>query len=263
MYSKKLLTKANQASTMPTEQTPEKQSFFKKIAQLQAIISGRNLDAKNVFIDYHLIRRKYILSRICEHYGIDKFEPAPLLNKTLLDVGCGTNRIAQELALRGANCLAIDLSHEAVSKAKESAEKYGAPVVFVQGFAENLVQETAQYDTIICLDVLESTETPDKLIWAISKMLKQDGILIFSSTICSPTSWFYHKVLAEWILKWLPKGFYTYKPFLKEGHLQKLLEKHGLKQTHLTGVRFSPFSQSWYKSEKVNLRVMGAAIHQK
>ena len=234
-----------------------------KISRLWAILTGKNLEARKVFIDYHLIRRKYVLSRVSAHYGIDKYEPAPLLNKTLLDIGCGTNRIAQELALRGANCLAIDKSHDVVRNARDSAEKYGAPVIFVQGDAEALVQDKAQYDIILCLDVLEESDDPDKLLWACKKMLKRDGIVIFSSTICSPASWFYHKVLGEWVLKWLPKGTYKHTPFVKHSHLLTLFEKHGFAIPQKTGVRFCPFTETWYKSEKENLKLMGVATPKK
>lgn len=246
---------------MAQQQPSEKLTLAEKCRRLWAIFSGRDAQARQVFIDYHLIRRKYVLSRVSEHYGIDKFEPAPLLNKNLLDVGCGTNRIAQELALRGANCLAIDTSHEVVSKAKESAEKYGAPVVFVQGAAENLVQDTARYDVILCLDVIEDTENPDKLLWAMKKMLKPDGILVFSTTIHAPASWLFHKVMAEWVLRWRPRGSYKGRKVLKRKNFLKLFEKHGFGVTRKTGVAFCPFTHDWYKSENENLRLMGVAVH--
>lgn len=244
---------------MTDSQHPRPLSPLEKCQRLWAIFRGRDGQVRDIFIDYHLIRRKYVLSRVSEHYGIDKFEPAPLLNKTLLDVGCGTNRIAQELALRGANCLAIDKSHEVVSTAKASAEKYGAPVAFVQGAAENLVQDIAKYDIILCLDVIEDAENPDKLLWAMKKMLKPDGIVVFSTTINSPASWFYHKLLAEWVLRWRPRGTYQQRQALKRKNFLKLWQKHGFEVTQKTGVRYDPFSKEWYKSENDNVRMMGVA----
>lgn len=238
----------------------EKRSLKEKLRTLLSLLRGTDLAARDVFIDYHLIRRKYVLSRVSEHYGIDKFEPAPLLNKNLLDVGCGNNRIAQELALRGANCLAIDKCHEVVSQAKESAEKYGAPVIFVQGEAENLVQETARYDIILCLDILEDCDNPDKLLWAIKKMLQPGGIVVFSTTIHSPLSWFYHRVMAEWVLGWRPRGSYKAKAALKNKNFEKLWHKHGFTISQKTGVRFDPFSKEWCKSDKENLRLLGVAL---
>lgn len=230
-----------------------------KCRRLWQLFTGQDNEARQVFIDYHLVRRKYVLSRVCEHFGIDKFEPAPLLNRTLLDVGCGTNRIAQELALRGANCLAIDQNPDVIKTAKAAAEKYGAPVAFIQGQAEKLVQDNATYDVILCLDVLEESPAPEKLLWAISKMLKPEGIVVFSTVVNTPASWFYHRVLAEAILRWRPFGSYKRRPFLRRKAFLRMWEKSGFDILQKTGVRFDPFMKEWVKSGKENVCLMGVA----
>lgn len=235
-------------------------SLSAKCRVLYRLLTGKDAEARKVFTDYHLVRRKYVLSRVCEHFGIDKFEPAPLLNKTLLDVGCGTNRIAQELALRGANCLAIDQNPAVIETAKKAAEKYGAPVAFIQGKAEKLVQDNATYDIILCLDVLEESDEPEKLLWAMKKMLKPDGVIVFSTVINTPASWFYHRVLAELVLRWQPFGSYKRQKFLSHRNFIRLWEKGGFEISQKTGVRFDPFTKEWVKSGKENVRMLGVAV---
>ncbi|MDP7327255.1 MAG: methyltransferase domain-containing protein, partial [Prochlorococcaceae cyanobacterium ETNP7_MAG_30] len=40
----------------------------------------------------------------------------------VLDVGCGNNRIAQELALRGADCICIDPDADVLTRAEQDAQ---------------------------------------------------------------------------------------------------------------------------------------------
>lgn len=232
-------------------------SFTGKIKILWDILRGRSVAAKSVFIDYHLIRRKYVLSRTSEHLGKDKFEPAPLLNQRLLDVGCGNNRIAQELALRGADCTCIDPDADVLTRAEHDAQNYGVPITFLQTTVETLVKDTPTYDIILCLDVLGYSNDSQQVIWAMGKMLAPDGLIVFSAINNTLASFFYHKIMAEYVLRWVPRGTHKRSAFLSPKKLSKMLAKEGLEITQTVGVAFNPYTNDWFKTGDLSCRYMG------
>jgi 2-polyprenyl-3-methyl-5-hydroxy-6-metoxy-1,4-benzoquinol methylase len=85
---------------------------------------------EGVYHDYNLLRQRYILERCAKHYKVRDDDPAPLYNKTLLDVGCGESPIGQFLALSGADITAIDRNPEAIAIAEAAAVSFGAPITF-------------------------------------------------------------------------------------------------------------------------------------
>lgn len=70
----------------------------------------------------------------------------------LVDLGCGTGRLAIHFALRGYDCTGVDLSEEMLSRARENAANAGANVVWT---AANLVDlagmADASFDYAACL----------------------------------------------------------------------------------------------------------------
>ena len=236
-------------------------STLGKIKTLCKILFQGDAETRKVFIDYHLIRRKYVLSRTSEHYGKDKFEPAPLLGRTLLDVGCGNNRIAQELALRGADCICIDPDADVLTLAEQEAQRYGTPIAFLQTTVQEMVQQSGQFDIILCLDLLGHCEDSQKAIWAMKKMLAPGGLIVFSAINKTWSSFFYHKIMAEYVLRWIPRGTHSTKSFLSPKQLTKMLAKENLEISQTVGVAFSPYLKDWYKTGDLSCRYMGVIKH--
>ncbi len=220
-------------------------------------------ETKQAYLDYHLVRRKFILTQACRHFELNKHEPAPLLNMQLLDIGCGNNHIAEEIAFRGADCVAVDFNNDAIHLAQRSAASKGSPVEFMLSSAEDLVRENKRYDIILCLDVLEHAPDTKRLIWAVSKLLSDDGVMIFSTINRTFPAWLSNILVVERLLKWMPKGTHTWKHFLKPEELSKLLDSHGLEQIYSTGVCFKPATRSWDKTTNTSIRYMGAVTRKK
>lgn len=214
---------------------------------------------KAAFLDDHLIRRKFILSRTSEFFKQDKFTPAPLLNKALLDVGCGNTVMAQELSFRGADVLGIDPDQSLVFEAQKTAERIGSPAVFVATTAERLVAEGKTYDVVLCLDVFQDTPKVEQLIWACSKLLKDDGILIFSTANHTLRAWFFQIFLAERWFGWLPNGTQKFSQFIRPTELQRLFNRYKLTCDKVVGFYFGPKDKEWFKTPSLSVRYMGVA----
>lgn len=239
-----------------------KPSFKTKLKHFWALVTQQE-EMKVPFMNYHMVRRKYIMRKACQHFNQNKHEPAPLLGLDLLDVGCGNSTFAAELCFRGADVVATDTNPEAIKAAEEEANKRGAILDFLAQDATSLVSEDKKFDMILCLDVFETIENPDKLIWAMHKMLKENGMIVFSTISSSGLAKLYFKRLLEQILKWFPRGTFRTSRFLSPRELKTKLAKHDLKITSLQGVFFDPESKFWHRQNDLSLRYMGIIEHKK
>jgi 2-polyprenyl-3-methyl-5-hydroxy-6-metoxy-1,4-benzoquinol methylase len=94
----------------------------------------------------------------------------------VLDVGCGNGVISRSLGEKGFNVQGVDVSEKAIEKAK-SLNKF-SNVKFDVVSAEQLVANGQQYHAVICSEVLEHLNEPNKLLKVLHEILKEDGVLI-------------------------------------------------------------------------------------
>ncbi len=97
-------------------------------------------------------------------------------NAEILDVGCGNGVISRALGAKGFNVRGIDVSEKAIDKAK--ALNYIPNVNFEAVSAEKFVADGNRYHAIICSEVLEHLNEPDKLLQVLHQILYNDGVLI-------------------------------------------------------------------------------------
>lgn len=97
-------------------------------------------------------------------------------NAEVLDVGCGNGVISRALGAKGFNVRGIDVSEKAIDKAK--ALNNNPNVHFEAVSAEKLVADGSRYHAIICSEVLEHLNEPDKLLHVLHQILYNDGVLI-------------------------------------------------------------------------------------
>ncbi len=247
---------------MSEARAASKPSLTTKLKHFWALVTQQEA-MKEPFLDYHMVRRKYIMRKACQHFDKNKHEPAPLLGLDLLDIGCGDSTFAAELCFRGADVIAIDTNPEILKVAEEEAHKRGAILDFISQDATNLVSEGKQFDMILCLDVLETLDDSEKLIWAMQKLLKKDGMIIFSTISNTNLAKLYFKRLLEQILKWFPRGTFKTRNFISPQELKTKLAKHKLKITSLQGMFFDPESKFWHRQNDLSLRYMGVIEHKK
>jgi len=94
----------------------------------------------------------------------------------VLDIGCGNGNISIYLGSLGYHVLGVDISEKAIDKANRLNTLPN--VSFRVMSAEDLIATDPTYDVVICSEVLEHLENPDKLIKVIDILLKQNGKLI-------------------------------------------------------------------------------------
>jgi len=97
-------------------------------------------------------------------------------NATVLDVGCGNGIISRGIGSKGFRVHGIDISEKAVEKAREL--NVFPNVTFDVISAEQLVADGKKYQAVICSEVLEHLNHPEKLLYTLYQSLTDDGILI-------------------------------------------------------------------------------------
>src|SRR5215208_7154373 len=80
----------------------------------------------------------------------------------ILDVGCGNGIISRGIGKKGFNVLGIDVSDKAIEKAR--ALNTLPNVRFEIISAEQLVSDGKKYQGVICSEVLEHLDHPEKLL---------------------------------------------------------------------------------------------------
>src|SRR3954452_21279167 len=80
----------------------------------------------------------------------------------VLDVGCGNGVISRSLGEQGFKVKGVDISEKAIARAKE-LNKF-SNVTFEVKSAEQLVADGSKYHAIICSEVLEHLNHPEKLL---------------------------------------------------------------------------------------------------
>lgn len=94
----------------------------------------------------------------------------------VLDVGCGNGVISRSLGAQGFNVRGIDVSERAITKAR--ALNTNPNVKFDVVSAEQLVIDGKKYHAVICSEVLEHLNEPEKLLSVLYHTLHDEGTLI-------------------------------------------------------------------------------------
>jgi 2-polyprenyl-3-methyl-5-hydroxy-6-metoxy-1,4-benzoquinol methylase len=101
----------------------------------------------------------------------------PSRNVKILDVGCFSGFFVKKLILQGFVARGIDFNNKALSFGKEH---YGLEKNISNLTLEELLVQGEKYDVITLFEVIEHLESISDLFSAVSKLLKDDGVIIIS-----------------------------------------------------------------------------------
>jgi 2-polyprenyl-3-methyl-5-hydroxy-6-metoxy-1,4-benzoquinol methylase len=131
--------------------------------------------------------------KIWKQYALDALDRGTLIreiisrfisfdNITLLDIGCGEGGISISFAKAGKKRVySIDISHDRVERACVRAKEEGAEVSFLIADAGRLPFISSTFDVVICNDVIEHVEKPERLMNEIYRVIKSSGVFYLTA----------------------------------------------------------------------------------
>ncbi|MBW2971359.1 class I SAM-dependent methyltransferase [Candidatus Woesearchaeota archaeon] len=94
----------------------------------------------------------------------------------VLDIGCADGSFALHLQEMGFNVFGIDISSEAIRKAKQKGVD-----AMVHDVSERFPFKSDSFDIVVCMEVIEHIYDTDFLINELNRIMKQRGLLILTT----------------------------------------------------------------------------------
>jgi 2-polyprenyl-6-hydroxyphenyl methylase/3-demethylubiquinone-9 3-methyltransferase len=180
-----------------------------------------------------------------------------LLDKPVLDVGCGGGILSEAMARAGARVLGIDLSQAVLDVAELHALESEVAVDYRAVAAEELAQERpAAFDLVTCMEMLEHVPDPAASVKALAALVKPGGDVIVSTINRNPLAFAVAIVGAEYIARVLPRGTHEYLKFIRPSELARWGREAQLELRDLTGITYNPFTRSFRLSPSTDVNYL-------
>lgn len=205
---------------------------------------------------FNPVRRDYIFDRIVKHFDRDIDGDDSLSGLRILDVGCGAGLLCEPLAERGSEVVGIDAAARNLEIARWHAKKNNLDIDYRHCLAEHILEAGETFDVVLNTEVVEHVADPQQLMKDCSLLVRPGGILIVATINRTLRSFALAIMVAEYVLKWLPKGTHDWRRFLRPGEVCSMIESSGLEINGLTGVSFNPVFDRWRLSNNVSVNYM-------
>lgn len=147
-----------------SERLANVRAYYDRIAPRLVAVEGRN---------WHLQSRMALNLETIDRHGTP--------GGRVLDVGCGTGFLLENLAGRGYSGVGIDLSPESVALAQERLERIGAADRLQAQVGSAYEPPEGPFDLIALTDVLEHLEDPRACLRALRAQMAPGGLLVIST----------------------------------------------------------------------------------
>ena len=157
-------------------------------------------------------------------------------DKSVLDLGCAGGFMSEAMSRKGARVTGIDPAIEAIKVATSRANLTGQNIKYSTGIGEELPYKDDEFDTVVCVDVLEHVSDLTKVISEITRVLRPGGFFLYDTINRNPVARLTTITVAEDMLGLLPKGTHDPDLFIKPSELIKKIKNAGLVSGPQTGL---------------------------
>jgi 2-polyprenyl-6-hydroxyphenyl methylase/3-demethylubiquinone-9 3-methyltransferase len=156
--------------------------------------------------------------------------------KAVLDLGCAGGFMAEALAARGAHVTGIDPAEGAIAAARAHARAQGLRIGYDVGLGEALPYDSASFDAVVCVDVLEHVADLHRVLAEVARTLHPGGLFLFDTINRNPLARLATITVAEDLLRLLPRGTHDPSMFIKPRELRLAMQGAGLVPGAITGL---------------------------
>jgi len=154
----------------------------------------------------------------------------------VLDLGAAGGFMAEAIHDRGARVTGIDPARDAIAAARRHADTTGRQIRYDVGRGEHLPYETACFDVVVCVDVLEHVDDLPQVLAEVGRVLRPGGWFLFDTINRNPLARFVTITMAENVLGLLPKGTHDPALFIRPDEMRAHLAAQGLRAGPMTGL---------------------------
>lgn len=198
------------------------------------------------------LRVAFIKENAGIHFRISEKELKPLKGLKILDVGCGGGLLCEPLARLGAEVTGIDPVKENVDVAREHAEAMGLSITYLPYAIEDLPDLDA-FDLVIASEIIEHVSDPDGFLKACVSRISPSGAIVVTTFNQTLKSYLLGVLVAEYVLKWAPRGTHSWEKFIPPQDLAQKLLVLGLGNQAITGLEYSPLKREWMLSPSTDI----------
>ena len=223
-----------------------------EIAKFEAM-AAEWWDPQGKFKPLHMLnptRLDYITSQIAGEFDRDLSKPKPFEGLRIVDIGCGGGLLCEPMVRLGASVVGVDAAERNIPVAQIHAESQGLEIDYRHTTAEALVEEGAEFDVVLNMEVVEHVADPLAYLTACQQLLKPGGLQVCSTINRNPKSFAMAIVGAEYVMRWLPKGTHEWSKFITPDELFELLKKSGMYPVDRKGFVFNPIAWTWSVSAR-------------
>lgn len=206
------------------------------------------------------VRLAFIREHVTMRLGLDDASATPFAGLRMLDVGCGGGLVSEPLARLGAQVTAIDAAARNIEVAKLHAEASGLDIDYRNMLPEELLKAGDQFDIVVNLEVVEHVADLDAFLSASAAMVRPGGGMVLSTINRTFKSLALAKVMAEYVLRWLPAGTHDWRKFVKPSELAAGLRGTGMEITSLSGMSYDPLGDIWRLGRHLDVNYLAFAI---
>lgn len=185
----------------------------------------------------------------------------PLSGLRVLDIGCGGGLLTEPLARLGADVLGIDPVQDSVRIAELHLShdpalcgrvRYRA--CSLEELADEDEQEEEGFHAVVASEVLEHLADLETFIHCCHHVLKPGGSLFITTINRTQMSYVLGIIVAEQVLRIVPRGTHDWEKFINPVELETLLESTGFSVECIRGMLYNPVSGawSWQQSTAIN-----------
>ena len=196
------------------------------------------------------VRLDYVVGQIAAEFARDRKSLRPFEGLRLLDIGCGGGLMSEPMARLGAAVTGADAAAENIEVARLHAEQSGLAIDYRAVTAETLLDEGAQFDVVLALEIVEHVADPQDFVTTCARLLRPGGMLVMSTLNRTPQSFAAAIVGAEWVMRWLPKGTHDWRRFIRPDALAGMFDAAGVRVVDRAGMVFNPLGWNWSLSPR-------------